>query len=145
QRDALAAVGEFAGELSHEVRNPLTALRLDLQRVDEVAGDPSSVRAIANRALRQIDRMDRAVTGALRIVRSGSVEPAGVDLAEVLEHARRTADAEFAQRSVTLMVHASPGVELSGDAAALEQAFLNLLINAAQASAAGGMTMVTTT
>lgn len=139
QREALATVGEFASELAHEVRNPLTAVRLDLQRVNEVAGDPESVHHIASRVLRQVERIDRAVTGALRVARGGAIERGPVDLRVALENARRTAEAEFAHRGARLALGAMPEpLELDGDAAALEQLFLNLLINAAQALSPGG-------
>ncbi len=143
QREALAAVGEFASELAHEVRNPLTSVRLDLQRVNEVAGDPESVHRIASRVLRQVERIDRAVTGALRVARGGAMDQRAVDLRVVLEDARRTAEPEFAQRGARLALGGTPGpLELDGDAAALEQLFLNLLINAAQALSAGGAARV---
>jgi signal transduction histidine kinase len=143
QREALAAVGGFASELAHEVRNPLTSVRLDLQRVNEVAGDPESVHRIASRALRQVERIDRAVTGALRVARGGAMDQRAVDLRVVLENARRTAEPEFAHRGARLALGATPGpLELDGDAAGLEQLFLNLLINAAQSLSAGGVTRV---
>lgn len=134
QREALAAVGEFASELAHEVRNPLTAVRLDLQRVNEVADDPESVHRIASRVLRQVERIDRAVSGALRVARGGTIERRAVDLRVALENARRTAEPEFAHRGARLTLGTMKGpLEIDGDAAALEQLFLNLLINAAQA------------
>lgn len=143
QREALATVGEFASELAHEVRNPLTSVRLDLQRVSEVADDPESVHRIASRVLRQVERIDRAVTGALRVARGGAIERRAVDLRVVLENARRTAEAEFAHRGARLVLGVTPApLELDGDAIALEQLFLNLLINAAQALSPGGTAQV---
>jgi signal transduction histidine kinase len=142
QQEALAAVGEFASELAHEVRNPLTSVRLDLQRVGEVAGDPDAVHRIASRVLRQVERIDRAVTGALRVARSGAIEQRPVDLCAVLESARRTAEPEFAHRGGRLTLGTPGSLELDGDVAALEQLFLNLFINAAQALSPGGVARV---
>jgi signal transduction histidine kinase len=140
QRDALAAVGEFASELAHEVRNPLTAIRLDLQRVEEAAVDSEAVRGIMPRVLHQIDRLDRAVTGALQVARGGSIKPLPVDLREVLELARRAAEPEFTQRGARVVLAPASGeaLHVHGDAGALEQLFLNLLINAAQSLAPNG-------
>lgn len=140
QREALAAVGEFASELAHEVRNPLTAMRLDVQRAQEQVNEPIAVGAILPRVLGQIDRLDRAVSGALRVARSGSIEPEPVDLAAVLEAARRSAEPEFERRRARLTMHevTSGRLLLDGDADALEQLFLNLLINAAQALSPAG-------
>jgi signal transduction histidine kinase len=145
QREALATVGEFASELSHEVRNPLTAMRLDLQLVQEAAGDAAIARSVLPRVLLQIDRLDRAVTGALRVSRGASIDRQAVDLASIIEAARRAAEPEFHQRGATLTTprRSDPPIELDGDADALQQLFLNLLINAAHALPAGGSALVT--
>jgi signal transduction histidine kinase len=146
QREALAAVGEFASELAHEVRNPLTAIRLDLQRVEEAAADEATVRGIVPRVLRHIERLDRAVSGALRVARGGSTAIQPVELGDVLESARRAAEPEFNHRRATLNVESAPAkrIELDGDAGALEQMFLNVLINAAHALSPGGEARVVT-
>ena len=47
ERQSLAAVGEFAANLAHEVRNPLTAIRIDLQRLEEKLPDDPALRAPA--------------------------------------------------------------------------------------------------
>lgn len=140
QREALAAVGEFASELAHEVRNPLTAIRLDLQRVEEVATDPDAIHGIVPRVLQQIDRLDRAVSGALRVSRGGSIEPRRLDVRNVLESARRTAESEFKRRGAQIVMSQNGGqpLHIDGDAGALEQLFLNLLINAAQSLSTKG-------
>lgn len=100
QREALAAVGEFASELSHEVRNPLTAIRLDLQRVEELANDATVVRGIVPRVLRQVERLDRAVTGALRVSRGVSIIVARFNLrtCSTLPVARRSPSSCIVQR-----------------------------------------------
>jgi signal transduction histidine kinase len=94
--------------------------------------------------LRQIDRLDRAVTGALRVSRGGSVEPKKVDLRDVLEAARRGAEPELIQRGARASLELGSGdhLAINGDAGALEQLFLNLMLNAAQALAPGGTVRV---
>jgi signal transduction histidine kinase len=134
-RQSLAAVGEFAASLAHEVRNPLTSIRVDLQRVEEKLPEESETRDLLGRALGEIERVDRSVTGALRVARSGKITLEPLDLREPLEATLHTAEPEFKGRGAQV-----DGAELGddpimvkGDAAALEQLFLNLLLNAAQA------------
>ena len=148
RKEALAAVGEFATELAHEVRNPLTAMRLDLQRVEESASDETTVRGIADRVLRQVDRLDRAVTGALRVARgsgSANLHRGAVDLREVIELAGKSVAPELLRRRATLVVdiRRDECTNVDGDAAALEQVFVNLLVNAAHALSPGGEVRVT--
>jgi signal transduction histidine kinase len=144
QREALAAVGEFASSLAHEVRNPLSAIRVDLQRVEEEL-PASQSRDLLARALGEVERLDRSVTGALRVARSGSVAHERLDLRRPLEAALHAAAPEFTVRGASLEVPplGSEPVWVSGDAAALEQLYLNLLLNAAQALDPGGAAGVT--
>jgi signal transduction histidine kinase len=135
QRQALAAVGEFAASLAHEVRNPLTSIRLDLQRVEERLPDESDARDLLARALGEIERVDRSVTGALRVARSGRITHEPVDVRQPLEAALHSAEPEFKAREARLepAQFGKESISVKGEAAALEQLFLNLLLNAAQA------------
>ena len=134
RRESLAAVGEFAASLSHEVRNPLTAMRIDLQRVEEKLEVESPLRAPLRRALRAVDRIQHTVSGALRVARSGRVARTPVDLLVPLDAALHASEPELQSAGARVEVDTGdvPLVVL-GDAAALEQLFLNLLLNAAQA------------
>lgn len=144
QRQALAAVGEFAASLAHEVRNPLTSIRVDLQRVEEKLPQESETRDLLGRALGEIERVDRSVTGALQVARSGRITLEPVDLRKPLAAAVHTAEPEFKSHGAQIE-YAELGddpIAVKGDAAALEQLFLNLLLNGAQALDKGGRASV---
>ena len=72
-RESLAAVGEFAAGLAHEVRNPLTAVQIDLQYVESELPSDSPLREPQAKALAEIRRLDATVRDALRVARSGQV------------------------------------------------------------------------
>jgi signal transduction histidine kinase len=135
QREALIEVGKFAALLAHEVRNPLTAIRIDLQHVEEQLPPESPLRLQLARALREVERLDQTVSGALRIARSGTVSSDLVDLRVPLLRAIEVATPAFDQIDSTLALRGldDAPVPVRGDEAALEQLFLNLLLNAAQA------------
>ncbi|MDQ3242413.1 MAG: ATP-binding protein [Gemmatimonadota bacterium] len=140
QREALVAVGEFAASLAHEVRNPLTSIRIDLQRVEEKLPQDSPLRVQLGRALREVQRLDQTVSGALRIARSGSIASDLVDLRVPLQRAIEVATPTFEQCGGALdqIEIGSLPLPVRGDEAALEQLFLNILLNAAQALGAHG-------
>lgn len=144
QQRALAAVGEFAASLSHEVRNSLTAIRIDLQHTARQLPDGSPATPLVSRTLDTVRRLDATVTGALRVARSGQHPMSRVDLVLLLRRAMASAEPSFAASGATLepLAEGLEMVEVDGDAAALEQLFLNLLLNSAQALSAGGRARV---
>lgn len=139
KRQALAAVGEYAASLAHEVRNGLTAVRLDLQRAQEKTGSEASGRPLIDRALDNVKRLDGTVTGSLRTARNSHAPRRRVDLRSVLKSAAHKAEGVFTEGGSTCgpIPLGDDAVWVLGDPVALEQLFLNLLLNSAQASPRG--------
>ncbi len=134
QREAAAAVGEFAASLAHEVRNPLTAIKVDLQSVEERLPPDSPLREPQERALREITRLDHTVANTLAVARSGRIQTKPLDLREPVRAAADAARPSFESRGARLRIRSLPSpVPVAGDVAALEQLFLNLMRNAAEA------------
>jgi signal transduction histidine kinase len=79
---------EFSANVSHQLRTPLTAMRL---RLDELAtlDDPAAAREELDATLRVADRLERTVTDLLALARAGDIgQPRDIDLAELArEHA----------------------------------------------------------
>ena len=143
-RESLAAVGEFAASLAHEVRNPLTAVKIDLQSLEERMGDDPSLAQPLQRVLEEIDRLDSTVGDALSIVRQGEGDQV-LDIWRPIQTAAHSAAPALAQAGATLDVSGRDSELLVlGDAARLEQLFLNLLLNAAEALARGGRATIST-
>jgi signal transduction histidine kinase len=139
QREALAAVGSFASELAHEVRNPLTSIKVDLQYVEERLPDGSEARAVQRGALEEVLRLDRTVAGVLQIARSGQIEMRPLDVREPLRGALHLAGPLAAEAGVKLREHApDEPTMILGDAGALRQLFTNVIVNAVQAVGSGG-------
>jgi signal transduction histidine kinase len=144
KRQTLAAAGEFAASLSHEVRNGLTAVRVDLQRAQEKTADGAPSQPLIGRALENVKRLDSTVTGSLSAVRSGRNPRRRLDLGAVAATAAQSAESTFTERGAMLVPVTSSGARpwVLGDAIALEQLLLNLLINSAHALPAGGSASV---
>jgi signal transduction histidine kinase len=141
--EALAAVGSFAAAISHEVRNALTSVRLDLQRLSERSSNADD-RALLHRMLRNVRRLDSIVTGSLRIARADPATMRSIVIEGVVRAAITDAEPTF-HESGTRVELESGGPErlrVRGDAGGLEQLLLNLLMNANQAMAPGGVARV---
>lgn len=139
KRQALAAVGEYAASLAHQVRNGLTAVRVDLQRAQEKTARETPSRALIDRALENLNRLNGTVSGSLQRARSSHAPRRRVDLRSVLRSAAQMAEGTFNEGGSTCdpMAPGGEAVWVLGDALALEQLFLNLLLNSAQASSRG--------
>ncbi len=142
QREALVAVGEFAASLAHEVRNPLTAIKVDLQSVEERLPADSPLREAQERALHEVTRLDQTVANTLTVARSGRIRARPLDLREPVQAAAEAARPFFDANGAGLIVEPCPEIPVSGDIGALEQLFLNLLRNAAEALPSGGEAVV---
>jgi signal transduction histidine kinase len=131
----LAAVGELATYLSHEIRNPLSSIRLSLQSLhrDLAAGfiPPDSTRVIEI-ALNEVKRLDGVVRAVLEMGRpegpaEGRTCPVHDTLVETLDVLRPKAralgiDLVYAPRAERDVVH--------GDANGLRSVVINLVVNA---------------
>jgi signal transduction histidine kinase len=143
RRESAAAVGEFAASLAHEVRNPLTAIKVDLQSVEERLPPDSPLREPQARALREVTRLDDTVASTLTVARSGRIRAKPLDLRAPVHAAADAARPSFDSRSARLRIEPSPSpIPVKGDAAALEQLFLNLIQNAAEALSPNGEAVV---
>ena len=137
--DRLAALGEFAAGLAHEIRNPLNAIKgsIDLLREDlEGTGDETQLLDLATR---EVDRLSNLVQDVLHFGRMESGERESVRLDRLLEDVAVTARNHPSYRSgIELTVEAAERVEGVADADELRRAILNLTINAMEAIEGGG-------
>jgi signal transduction histidine kinase len=144
----MAAVGSFASRLSHEIRNPLTSLKLNLQSLgrDAQAGElPASAATPLGICLREIERLDRVVTGALRLGRNRPLGRVPCEVHRILEDALDLVRAQLEQQHVRLETSLGATRDrIQGDPEGLKAVLLNVLLNAAEAMPAGGTLSVST-
>ncbi len=137
RRNRLAALGEMAAGLAHEIRNPLGAIQLyasvltrDLQGKDESL---ATVRKISG----GVRRLEALVTQVLQFTREIRTTVARCDLAAVVEQAVDFAQGVFHDRGVQCSVEGPQPMPVEIDPLLIGQALLNLLRNAAEASSTG--------
>ena len=128
QSERLAALGTMSAVLAHEIKNPLAALKGNAQLLLEGLAEGTRPRAQADRVVRASTRLQGLVDNLLDFVRSGELERALIDPAEVL-----CAAAEDAAPRAQLDLDAAPA-SWSLDGMRLRQVLENLLRNAEQAS-----------
>ncbi|MGB8860291.1 MAG: HAMP domain-containing sensor histidine kinase [Ilumatobacteraceae bacterium] len=136
----------FAGDASHQLRTPLTALRLQLERAATMVDtDPEGARERIEAASEETERLQRLVEGLLMIARSDGTAPA-TDIVDVTAMVKERADvwAPFAEeRGVRLLTAAAAGLLASAVPNALEQIIDNYVDNALGVATAGDTVTIT--
>jgi signal transduction histidine kinase len=143
--EQLAAVGELAASIAHEVRNPLAGMKGALEVLrDELAVKPSNLE-IVDELLAQIARLENLVKDLLTFARPSTVTPREFDLHELLDRLLRMYKDQADAAGITIHRIYGPATgRLQADPQQMEQVFFNLLHNAIQAMEEGGTLTVTT-
>jgi signal transduction histidine kinase len=139
QNEKLSALGLLAAEVAHEIRNPLTVLKMLYHSLDLrfPAGDP---RAKDARIIdEKIGQLNRIVERILDFARTSEPELAPVDLGRLIEELGLLVRHKLKHQNIQWTQKLEPGLPpVPGAATQLEQAFLNLVLNAAEAMPHGG-------
>jgi signal transduction histidine kinase len=142
--EKLAAVGTLAAGLSHEIKNPLNAASLQLTVLERRLRrlPPESLPALLDPLAlvqQEIRRLSGIVEEFLAFARPREFIPAPVDLAAVVGAVARLFAAQAEQAGVRIETRIDPVRPVAGDAGLLQQATTNLVLNALQATPAGGV------
>lgn len=132
--ERLAALGEMAASVAHEIRNPLGTIEgfARLLRRD-LAGMPSHLR-LADKIVEGAQNLNYVITNLLTFVRPMQIQEEDVAVSDVLEAARDALEDRAAQTKVTLAFSLPERpVSFRGDRRQIMQALLNLGINAIEA------------
>ncbi|BCJ47498.1 two-component sensor histidine kinase [Actinoplanes ianthinogenes] len=140
----IAGQRAFAADASHQLKTPLTALRLRLENL-EPAVDPAALGSLEE-AVAETDRLARMVQGLLALARldDAAVAPVAVDADAVIAD-RAAGWAAFAhEQHVTLVVAGPPAGKVLAVPGALEQILDNLLANALRVAPIGSRLTIAT-
>jgi len=144
QTEKLSALGLLAAEVAHEIRNPLTVMKmlyhsLGLNFAD---GDPRAKDAAM--ITEKMDHLNRIVEQILDFARTAEPQMAPVNLNRIIEELGLLVRHKLKNQNVRLLQKLRPELPpVMAEATQLEQAFLNLILNAAEAMAGGGTLTIT--
>jgi signal transduction histidine kinase len=142
--EALAAVGEAAAQLAHEIKNPLGSIRLGIEMLREHAKADDAVKTITL-VERGIHHLNKLVVDVTQFSRRRRLDRAEVNLHEVIDSSIDLVADRIKEKETPLVTQYAPG-EIRGvwDDEQLREVFVNLLANAIDASKPGSPVRVST-
>lgn len=139
RNEQLSAIGLLAAEVAHEIRNPLTVMKMLYHSLDLrfPVGDPRNedVKVMAQK----MDHLNRVVEQILHLARNSEPQLGRVNLSQLIDDLGLLIRHKLHQQNIEWVRKMEADLpELQADATQLEQAFLNLVLNAAEAMPEGG-------
>ncbi|MGE4299442.1 MAG: nitrogen regulation protein NR(II) [Desulfovibrionaceae bacterium] len=145
QSEKLAAIGELATYIAHEIRNPLFAIGGFANSLLRVPNLPDEAREKVRIILEEARRLDKILKSTLNFARPTEAREGNLDINDVITRTTDLLALGCRQQGVDLRVHADPGLPLiEGDPELLKQVLINLVKNAQEATPEGGSITVST-
>jgi signal transduction histidine kinase len=133
RKNRLAAIGEMAAGMAHEIRNPLGGIQLYASMLaKDVAGQPPAEQLVQKIA-GGVRRLEALVSQVLQFSREMRISAVSMDLAETIDEAVSLGSATLCARRVSCRVNGPRPLGIIADPLLIGQAVLNLLLNAAEA------------
>lgn len=148
QTERFAAIGRLAAQITHEIRNPLSSVGLNIELLgDDLAHLPPERRreakAILDAVGKEVDRLTQITEGYLRFARLPAPKKVAGDAGDLLADLVAFTQADATKAGVMLELNVEPGLpQVPFEPARLRQALLNLVRNAVEAAGTGGTVRV---
>jgi C4-dicarboxylate-specific signal transduction histidine kinase len=134
--ESLANLQRITQALAHEIGNPLTPIKALAKLLPERRNDPGFAENLSRIVARELERIERLVARLRRVAPRTEPNHSRLDLRLPMRHALEVIEATAAEQETRLKIALDASVvPILGDAAELEELFLNLLTNALDAVA----------
>ncbi len=143
--DRLSALGELSAGMAHEIRNPLGSIKGTAEILrDGVAPDDPKLE-FADILIKEVDRLNKVLEDFLRFARPEPVEHGRFSPNKAIEEVLELTRQQALSNRVEVEVELAEDMEISGRGEQIQQALLNLVLNALQVMPDGGHLKVSST
>ncbi len=133
--EKLTALGRLSAGLAHEIRNPLTSIKVLFQAFKD---NPALTKEDMKVVLSATEQMDDLLTRFLRFARSDEFNLSDVYINSVIKQVINLAQFQIKNQSINVVLNLSKLPPIKADRAMIQQALLNLVLNAIEAMHDGG-------
>ena len=135
EAERMATIGQITTSLSHEVRNPLSAIKLNLQVIKKNAKLKGNDERRIDISVREVNRLERILHELLDFAKPMSLKPRIANILGLIERCTELLDEKFNEKFIAVSFKLEPAMpEVPLDTEKFQQAVINLLLNAIDAS-----------
>lgn len=139
QSEKLALVGKLASELAHEIRTPLTSIKIFIQSLEQEMGSDDHRNQDFRIVKKEIDRINENITRLLNFAKPEDPQFESVQMETILKETLNLLMSKIKLQDIQLEIALpDPPTPIKGDPKQLRQILLNLLLNAIEAMPHGG-------
>jgi two-component system, NtrC family, sensor histidine kinase HydH len=135
--EKLAAVGRLSRAIAHEIRNPVAMISSSLATATRAGQDEAERKEMFAIAAKEAARLERLTNDFLVYARPRAAQIARANVTDTLNYVASVTRAHAANKGVAIDVHAQSQMEGDFDPAQIQQALLNLVLNAIDACKGG--------
>lgn len=138
RQERLAALGQLAAGVAHEIRNPLSSIKGFATYFGAKFDPGSKDRELADVMIGEVERLNRVVGELLELTRPSALRLTPTVPADLVRHALKLVEGDCLAKGVAVQTRFEDGGPFPLDADRMLQALLNLFLNAIQAMPGGG-------
>lgn len=140
-KEKLAAMGELASGVAHEIRNPLNTIGTITQQLSkdfEPKENAEEFKSLSQLVYKEVKRINQTIEEFLKFSRPGPLNPEEFSLVEFLHQIRIQYEAMLQKNSISLKIECAYGESVFWDKKQIQQVFMNLFENSIDACPPGG-------